>query len=340
MWRRHCKIWVGVSCMIEVVGIGDPIMDFLIHTNRIPVTNGVSRLKDYSWQGGGKVPTALVALGILGVRTGIIGVVGADAFGRFCIDDFKRHNVDTSRLIVDPKGRTTFCICLSEQESQGRSFNGRGSTVRKLTVDDLDKAYVTQGRFLHLSDMDQPSRQAAVWAREKGVTVAFDADYYHPEIEGNYELIDVFIASEFYYNGVFMDDNYEKNCNSIQEQGPEIVVFTFGERGCLGVYGDKYFKIPAFKVEVMDTTGAGDVYHGAFIYGLLQGWDVEYTARFSSAVAAIKCTRVGGRAGIPDVPTVEKFLKDGGIDYIEIDRRVDFYWEYMFNLSSEGASYL
>ena len=138
MWRRHCKIWVGVSCMIEVVGIGDPIMDFLIHTNRIPVTNGVSRLKDYSWQGGGKVPTALVALGILGVRTGIIGVVGADAFGRFCIDDFKRHNVDTSRLIVDPNGRTTFCICLSEQESQGRSFNGRGSTVRKLTVDDLD----------------------------------------------------------------------------------------------------------------------------------------------------------------------------------------------------------
>ncbi|NLO83121.1 MAG: carbohydrate kinase family protein [Clostridiales bacterium] len=326
--------------MIEVVGIGDPIMDFLIHTNRIPVTNGVSRLKDYSWQGGGKVPTALVALGILGVRTGIIGVVGADAFGRFCIDDFKRHNVDTSRLIVDPNGRTTFCICLSEQETQGRSFIGRGSTVRKLTVDDLDKAYVTQGRFLHLSDMDQPSRQAAVWAREKGVTVAFDADYYHPEIEGNYELIDVFIASEFYYNAVFKDDNYEKNCKSIQEQGPEIVVFTFGERGCLGVYGDKYFKIPAFKVEVMDTTGAGDVYHGAFIYGLLQGWDVEYTARFSSAVSAIKCTRVGGRAGIPDVPTVEKFLKDGVIDYTEIDRRVDFYREYMFNLSSEGASYL
>ena len=76
--------------MIEVVGIGNPIMDFLIHTNKIPVTNGVSRLMDYSWQGGGKVPSALVALGRLGVKTGIIGVVGDDAFGRFCIEDFKK----------------------------------------------------------------------------------------------------------------------------------------------------------------------------------------------------------------------------------------------------------
>ena len=67
--------------------------------------------------------------------------------------------------------------------------------------------------------------------KEKGITVVFDADYYTREIENNYELIDVFIASEFYYNAVFKDDNYEKNCKTVQEQGPEIVVFTFGERG-------------------------------------------------------------------------------------------------------------
>ncbi|MGI6190037.1 MAG: carbohydrate kinase family protein [Caldicoprobacteraceae bacterium] len=324
--------------MIEVVGIGNPIMDFLVHTNKIPATNGYSRMKEYSWQGGGKVPTALVTLGRLGVKTGIIGIVGADAFGRFSIEDFKRHNVDTSRLIVDPNGQTSFCVCLSEQETQGRSFIERIPVLRKLTVDDLDKDYITQGRVLHLFDMGEPDRQAAVWAREKGITVVFDADYYTREIENNYELIDVFIASEFYYNAVFKDDNYEKNCKTVQEQGPEIVVFTFGERGSLGVCGSKYFEVPAFTVKVMDTTGAGDVYHGAFIYGLLQGWDVEYTARFSSAVSAIKCTRVGGRAGIPDLPTVERFLKDGTIDYTEIDRRVDFYREYMFNLPPDKAT--
>jgi len=316
--------------MIEVIGIGNPIMDFLIHTNKIPMTNGFSRLKDYSWQGGGKVPSALVALGRLGVKTGIIGIVGDDAFGRFCIEDFKRHNVDTSRIIVDPNGQTSFCICISEEETQGRSFIGRGFTLRELTVDDLDKDYITQGKFLHLSDMGQVAKQAAIWAKEKGVKVVFDADFYDEKIEKNYAAIDVFIASEFYYDAVFKDENYEKNCKTIQEQGPEIVVFTFGERGSLGVYGNKYFEVPAFSVKVMDTTGAGDVYHGAFIYGLLQGWDIEYTARFSSAVAAIKCTRIGGRAGIPDLPTVEKFLKDGTIDYSEIDKRVDFYRDKLF----------
>ena len=75
----------------------------------------------------------------------------------------------------------------------------------------------------------------------------------------------------------------------------------------------------------MDTTGAGDVYHGAFIYGLLQGWDAQKTARFSNAVSAIKCTRMGGRAAIPTFETVTKFLETGVIDYEEIDKRVARY---------------
>ena len=318
--------------MIKVVGIGNPVMDFLIHTKRIPVTNGVSGLEEYSWQGGGKVSSALVALGRLGVDTGIIGIVGADAFGRFCIEDFKKHQVDTAKLCIDPEGQTSFCICLSEQETQGRSFIGRGSNIRGMTIDDLDKDYIMQGQFLHLSHMNPLIRQAALWAKDKGLTVVFDADHYQHEIEKNYDVLDVFIASEFYYKSVFQDDHYEINCKRIQAQGPNIVVFTFGEHGCLGVYGDRFFKIPAFSVKVMDTTGAGDVYHGAFIYGLLQGWDIEDTARFASAVSAIKCTRVGGRAGIPNLETVEKFLKDGTIDYTDIDQRVAYYREKMFNM--------
>jgi len=181
--------------------------------------------------------------------------------------------------------------------------------------------------------MDPVVKQAALWAREKGVGVVFDADHYQKEIAQNYELIDVFIASEFYYRTVFgSDDHYERNCRSIQKEGPDIIIFTFGERGCLGIFDDEFFKLPAFQVPVMDTTGAGDVFHGAFIYGLLQGWGVEETARFSSAVSAIKCTRVGGRVGIPDVPTVEKFLKKGVIDFTEIDQRVAFYRNRIFKM--------
>lgn len=322
--------------MIEVVGIGIPVMDLLIHTKSIPQVNGFSTLEECSWQGGGKVTSALAALGRLGVETGIVGVIGGDLYGKFQLEDFERHKVDTSRLVVDQDGQTHFCICLSDQETQSRSLMGRRSVIRDLTMEDLDRDYITQGRYLHLSHMDPVVRQAALWAREKGVGVVFDADVYREEIAANYDVIDVFIASEFYYRTVFKDDCYEKNCRAIREKGPDIVVFTFGERGCLGVYGDRFFEAPAFSVPVMDTTGAGDVFHGAFIYGLLQGWSVEETARFASAVSAIKCTRVGGRAGIPDRTTVDRFLKDGTIDYTDIDRRVAFYRNRMFEMNPQA----
>ena len=93
----------------------------------------------------------------------------------------------------------------------------------------------------------------------------------------------------------------------------------------MGLSAEGYFELPAYQVEVVDTVGAGDVYHGAFLAGLLQGWTVEKTAQFSSAVSAIKCTRIGGRAAIPDMETVKDFMETGEINYTEIDRRVEFY---------------
>jgi sugar/nucleoside kinase (ribokinase family) len=273
-------------------------------------------------------------LGRLGVESGVVGVVGDDAFGRFCIDDFRQHNVDTSRLLVDREGSTVFCICISDEETQGRSLVGRRAPLRKLTLEDIDREYVTQGKFLHLDSVTPETRQAAIWARESGVRVSIDADHYQQATAQNYGLLDVFIASEFYYKGAFQDDRYEANCRSIVEQGPEIVIFTFGERGCLGVYDNTYFTCPAFPVNAVDTTGAGDVFHGAFLYGLLQGWDVEFTAKYASAVSAIKCTRVGGRAGIPDRHTVEHFLRDGVIETSDIDQRVVYYRDRLFKMQS------
>ena len=88
---------------------------------------------------------------------------------------------------------------------------------------------------------------------------------------------------------------------------------------------DPFFDAPAFRVDVVDTVGAGDVFHGAFVAGLLQGWSVKDICRFASAVSAIKITRQGGRAGIPDMKTVQHFLETGEIDYKEIDERVKFY---------------
>jgi sugar/nucleoside kinase (ribokinase family) len=316
---------------MDVIGIENPVMDFNILVDKIPATNSITALRDYSWQGGGNISSAIVAAARLGARCGVVGIVGDDEFGQFCIDDFKRHNIDTSHIIKDGESKTTFAICLAEIDTMGRSFIGRRGTNRQLSSTELDKDYISTTKYIHLGQMGKTQVQAAVWAKEMGIIVVDDAGYFNADTNEHTDLIDVFVGSEQYYNGLFQDNNYEKNCRAIQKRGPKIVVFTLGARGCLGIDGDKYFEVPAFhNISIVDTTGAGDVFHGAFIVGLLQGWDVEKTAVFSSAVSAIKCTRLGGRAAIPDYNTVQSFFKTGNIDFTEINKRVEYYREGIF----------
>ena len=312
---------------MDVVGIGYPCIDFLINIDKFPESNSGTRLRDYSWQGGGKVPTALVALGRLGIPTGLLGTAGDDAFGMFNIEDFKRHGVDTSRFIIDRGKSTSLSIPISETEKHARSFIFNFGTCRRLELADLDEGYIASAKILHLSDTNALSLAAARMAHAHGLLVTIDADAHHGQYPmEDFKLLDVLVGSEFFYTTHFKDNDYEKNCRDIMERGPKVVVFTFGERGCVGMDKENgYFELPAFHVQAADTTGAGDVYHGAFIYGLLQGWTTKETARFASAVSAIKCTRLGGRAGIPDLKTTQQFLKDGTIDYGDIDKRVEFY---------------
>jgi len=317
---------------IEVVGIDNPIMDCLLSINKIPQSNGFERLLDYSWQGGGKVSTALVTLGRLGVRTGIIGVLGDDPFGRFCIRDFKNHMVDTSRLIIEKGGSTTLSIVLVEKEKKTRSFIIKSGPSRALTVDDLDEQYISSARYLHLSNLTPVTVEAAKMARKASSIVVIDADHYDEYVGENLKYIDVLIGSEFFYKSAFGDNpDYRCNLRELQKKGPRIVVITLGDKGCVVLDGGDYFAVPAFnELEVVDTCGAGDVFHGAFIFGMLKGWDSQKTARFACAVSSIKCTRPGGRAGIPDYHMAERFLKDGYIDYASLDKRVAYYKTALF----------
>lgn len=310
---------------MDVVGIGTPVYDILTRVEKMPVANRGELILEYSCQGGNKVPTAMVALACLGAKTGLIGVVGGCSNGRFCLDDLIYHNIDTSNIVVDKNGETPICIIISDEETHGRSILYKPGNLRPLTVDDFDETYIASSKYLHIAEISPAIIEVVEKARKSGVKIVIDADNYYKEVDNIIPLVDVFIASEFYYDAVFSDRNYKENCKRISERGPKIVVFTFGERGCIGLSGDSYFEIPAFKVDVRDTNGAGDVFHGAFIYGLLQNWEIEQIASFSSAVSAIKCTKIGGRAGIPDLDTVMKFIETGRIDYTNIDRRVERY---------------
>ena len=233
-------------------------------------------------------------------------------------------------MSVQDGKRSNFCICVTESAVSGKEFISKSGDFVQIQPEEIDEDFFKAAKMLHVALITPAVEKACDIVHGAGGKVSIDANYYRPFVYNNYGRIDIFIGSELYYN-CFCEDkkldlgHYRENMDKLREMGPEIVIFTFGADGCRGVYEDKYFEIPAIPVTVVDTTGAGDVFHGAFDYFYLQGYDAEACARYSTGVSAIKCTRSGGRAGIPTLPVLKKFLKTGEIDYKEIDERVEHY---------------
>lgn len=313
--------------MYDVVGIDMPCVDLLCHIEKIPEPNETMEIAESSWQGGGKVATGIVAAARLGLKTAIIGKVGDDVYGRYCINDFIKHDVDVGNMQVEKNKTTTFCVVLSDSRTNGRNILYRKGSASLDEMSASDYEMIRNSRFLHIAGWKSIHVEAAKHAKEHGTITVLDADSYSPGLDEIMPYIDILIASEFVYKHYFTDDNYMENLKEFTRDWGNLdtVIFTFGGDGCAGISNGRFFRILAYKVDVRDTVGAGDVYHGAYIYGLCQNWDAEKCADFASAVSAIKCTRIGGRAGIPTAAMTEEFMKTGKIDDKQLDERTIYY---------------
>ena len=270
------------------------------------------------------------------MRASFCGVIGDDIFGKMITEDFRFNHVDTSHLIVDKGKRSNFCLCITERADKAKTFISRPSECREVEPEDIDEDYIRSARMLHVGFVNAGIRKAAEIIRSAGGKVSVDAAYYKPYVYENYDIFDIFIGSEYYFNGVagslgidlthpLSDETMFEVMRSIQKQGPDIVIFTFGADGSKGIYGENTFSVPAMDVPVVDTTGAGDVFHGAFDAAYLRGMDVVSAAKYATGVSSIKCTQMGGRAGIPDAEMLETFFTSGVIDYEKLNRRAEHY---------------
>ena len=298
----------------DVVGIGCCAVDYFAVAPHYPESDSKVEMTEFAKQGGGLVGTALVTASRLGARARYIGHVGDDELCQFMISGLQKDGVDTSRVVVKPGGATFFAFCAVDASTGERTIYWTGRGVPSLTASQIRREDIVSAKFLHVDGFDMDAAlTACAWAKEAGTTVVVDAEVHHERMAELVDLCDVIIPSQEFACAVTGKRNHQDAARSLYEaqaklSAGKVVVVTAGIQGCFGVWRRGEFQQPAFKVEVVDTTGCGDVFHGAFIYAMLQGWELADCARFASATAALKCRKLGGRAGIPTRAEVDKFL--------------------------------
>ena len=322
----------------QIVGLDTPWFDEVIHLEEVPPENRNGRILSATCQGGGKVSTALAAAGRLGATAAIIAVMGTGVRSDFLIEDFSAHGVDTAYIRRVQGYRDGFSVVLSDKKSGGRRILWRPvSAENALSVEDVERARaaIEGARFLHLCHLGEPDLYAASIAHAAGAKVCFDADTYREEYMPYLETVDILIGSEEFYLSYFADTDvkeYGQNIRALYGRGFATVIFTFGAQGCRGISRGGYFELPAFRVDAVDTVGAGDVFHGAYLAGLCKGMDAKEAARYASGASAIKCTAEGGRAGIPDDAMLCEFLSNGRINEKALREREAHYREKYLTL--------
>lgn len=296
----------------DVIGVGYSAVDYFGIVDKYPPPADVKMpMSQFTKQGGGPVATALVALSRLGAKTAFVGKMGDDEFGNFMKDGLQKENVDISQVVTEPGASSQFAFIIVDQATGKRTILWSQSDVSPLHVSEMDKDFVTSGRILHLDGLQMEAAIAAArWAKDSGMMVVLDGDTVRPGIDVLVGLADVLITSHGFAVQFTGEDDLEKAIIKMRSLGPWIVGTTLGADGCIMSWENNLFRSPAFKVDVVDTTGAGDVFHGAFIYGLLKNWAVEKATVFANAVAAMKCRKLGGRTGIPALEEALSFLQN------------------------------
>ena len=295
----------------EIIGIGMATMDRLYLLEDY-TTGPAGRVLDYSVQGGGPAATAVAAASVLGASCGIIACVGDDEVGKDILATLDERGVDTSRSVTKPLGTSPVVLVLVDARTGGRHFFPMNADHPLVGPDDVGWDYASGARVLCLDNWITDMGAVLERARALGLTTMVDSPLHVGLAPDWVELADVFIAGADSTRWRGDPDAALEEARRIAERGPHTVILTLGEAGCAGVGPEGAFTLPAFEVEVVDTTGTGDVFHGAYAYGMIREWKAEHCARFASAAAALSATRLGGRAGLPTATRVAELLRSSG----------------------------
>jgi sulfofructose kinase len=298
----------------DVIGLGVSPLDMVTLVDHFPAEEGVQMALDIAVQGGGPVATALVTLARLGAKTAMLDALADDWRGELVLAEFRTEGVCTDYLKVSP-GRvsSTATVLVSRQAGGARAIVFYPGTAPELSPADLPRSEIESARFLHVNGRHwEVCLQACRWARAAGVRVSFDggAQRYRPELKQLVPLTDVCIVARDFAEKYTQAADISQAADALLREGPRLVAITDGVRGSwVRSREGEFFHQPAYLLpDVVDTTGCGDSYHGAFLFGLLHGWELKRTAALASAVAALNSQHLGGRGGLPTLEQALTFL--------------------------------
>lgn len=296
---------------IDVVGVGLNATDTRIPVSRFPESGSKVEFHSAAVLPGGQVATAMVACQSWGLRARYVGKLGDDAAAELHRSEFHRTGVDT-RLITAADCASHQSIILVEESGERTVLWKRDD---RLTIEpgEIRREWITDARALLLDCRDTAAATvAAGWAREAGIPVVADLDELYPGIEALIEKIDYLIVSRSIPGLLTGKADLPTALRATSERfGCRLSAATLGEGGVLAWDGDTFCYAPAFLVDAVDTTGAGDIFHAAFILGLLETWPLQHTLDFACAAAALNCTAPGARGSIQPVERIEELVASG-----------------------------
>ncbi|HEY3039437.1 MAG TPA: carbohydrate kinase family protein [Pyrinomonadaceae bacterium] len=304
---------IPIEREFDAAGFGVNAVDHLIVVPEYPHNDSTTQLIEHSQGAGGQTASAIVALQRLGMRTAYAGRFGSDAEGAFGLQSLRDEGVDVAFAEVIEGSRTQVGYIIIEAKGGERTVIWDRDELLAYTADDAPVEFAGKASVIHLDSHDPPAcARMARAARAAGSIVSADIDNVYEGLPELLPLIDVLISSkEFPRLLTGIEDPHAALIEIKARYGCALVGLTKGGRGATVLCEGEFLETPAFQVPggCVDTTGAGDAFHGGFLYGLLQGEDIETTLKVGCAVAALGCRALGARTGLPTREELVAFLK-------------------------------
>jgi sulfofructose kinase len=284
----------------DIVGVGLNATDTLILVPRFPAYAGKEPFEEELLSPGGQVASAMVTCARLGLRVKYIGTVGDDQRGRIQLESLRSTGINLDHVQVRAATANQSAYIVIDRSTGERTVFWRRPEGLRLRAAEITPEMIACARMLHIDGHDTLAvEKAARIAREHGIPVTVDVDTIYHGFDKVLPYVDYLVTSSEFPARWTNENDPRKALEMIQDEyGMRVAAMTLGSHGCLARAGGRFHYSAAFVVNCADTTGAGDVFHGAFCYAVLEGMSLDETLEFSNAMAALNCTAIGARGRI------------------------------------------